>query len=142
MDDFYIALHQLGRNAEGGISGLARRMGVRAQVLINKLNPTDSHAEPKIGEFVAMMTDTCNTEPLDVLCRMFDGQFATRSTQKADSLVAAVIHTINEHADIAQAYERVVADGVVTKAEKRELLKEIAEAKHALAVLENTILEQ
>jgi hypothetical protein len=95
-----------------------------------------------VGEFVAMMMDTGDTAPLDILCQMFNGQFATRSTQVAESLVAAVIHTINEHADIAQAYERVIADGVVTKEEKRELLKEIAEAKHALSVLENTILEQ
>lgn len=140
MDEFYLSLHQMGLRAKGGISGMAGRLGVRGQVLINKLNPHDANSEPKVGEFVAMMHDTSNTTPLDVLCRMFGGQFSTRSQRKGASVLGALIRAINEHSDIAKVYEQSFADGVLTGKEKYALLQEINEARDALIELENSLM--
>lgn len=141
MDTFYIALHRMGLEAKGGIAGMASRLGVRHKTLINKLNPVEEHAEPKIGEFVAMLHDTGDMQPLEVLCTMFGGRFVTRSKRKASSLFAAMIHAITEHSDIAKVYEDAIADGEITAEEKRRLMREISEARDALSVLENNLLD-
>lgn len=140
MDEFYIALHSAGKGAEGGISGVARRLALREQVLVNKLNPNSPESEPKISEFIRILRDTGNLEPLEILCLMFDGRFVTRSTDVGSSLMGTLLSTVNEMSDIPRVGEQAMADGRVTAEECRGWLKEIGEARDALARLENTIL--
>ncbi len=140
MDEFFIALHMMGLKADGGISGLARRLGVREQVLINKLNPHDFNSEPKIGEFVAMLHDTGNLEPLEVLCMMLGGRFVTRASGRSESVMGALLHSISEHGDIARVGEAALSDGRITADERVSLLREIGEARDALTRLENTLI--
>lgn len=140
MDDLYLALHQSALTAEGGISGIAHRKGWRVQTAINKVNPHDLNAEPKVGEFISIMMDSGDTTPLDVLCAMFDGQFTTRTSEVMPTLVEAVLHAYNEHADIGRAIENARSnDGVIDTKERTEILREIAEARKALVVAENTL---
>ncbi|MBV2138557.1 MAG: hypothetical protein KUF79_17255 [Candidatus Thiodiazotropha sp. (ex Ctena orbiculata)] len=141
MDELYSALQDVARKAEGGIPGMADRLAKKHQTLLNKLNPIDDHAEPKLSEFVLIMRDAKSTRPLEILCQMFGGSFVTRSDKKASSVLSALLKSINEHADITRVYETSMADGVLSPSERQRLLKEIGEARDALTVLGNHMLE-
>ena len=139
MDRIYIALHQAALDAEGGITGVARRLGKRQQTLINKLNPLDCTHEPTVGEFVAVMMDTGDTTALESLCALFGGQFVTRPQGRMDSVLAAVVHANNEHADIGRAVEECIADGEIDGDKAARIYREISEARRAINIAENTI---
>ncbi|MEJ1396385.1 MAG: phage regulatory CII family protein [Candidatus Sedimenticola sp. (ex Thyasira tokunagai)] len=143
MDDLYLALHNSAASAKGGITGVAKRMGWKVQRTINKVNPNDEHDEPKLGEFVAILNDSENLQPIEVLCEMFGGRFATRTHESRGTVIEAVLHASSEHGDIHHAIEGALAnDGVIDASEMLEILKEISEARDALAVLENTVREK
>ncbi len=142
MDQLFIALHQSALKAEGGISGIARRLGKRELTLIGKLNPNDDTHQPTIGEFVSILMDTGDLSPLEVLCEMFGGQFATRPRESRPSLAEALLHAAAEQGDVCRAAEEAVADGRLDRDEIARLRREIAEARRALLVLENTVREQ
>jgi histone acetyltransferase (RNA polymerase elongator complex component) len=103
------------------------------------LNPADDHHQPKIGEFVAIIQDTGDTTPVDVLCGIFGGRFVTRSNDRKPTLMAAVLHAMSEHSDIARAIEDALADNVITPTERMAIYRQIAEARQALVTLENTL---
>ncbi|MEW8027819.1 MAG: phage regulatory CII family protein [Candidatus Thiodiazotropha sp.] len=141
MDELYSVLHDVARKAKGGIPGMADRLAKKHQTLLNKLNPIDDHAEPKISEFVMIMRDAKSTRPLEILCQMFGGRFVTRSSKKTTSTLAALLSAINEHSDIVRAYEQAMDDGELSASERAQILKEIGEARDALSVLENHFLD-
>ncbi|MCG8004675.1 MAG: hypothetical protein JAY88_14645 [Candidatus Thiodiazotropha lotti] len=139
IDELYFSLHTAAKRADGGISGVARRLTIREQVLVNKLNPNSTDSEPKLSEFVRVLRDVGSTEPLEILCAMFGGQFVTKSNQSGESLMGALLHAMNEMSDIAKVGEAAMADGRLTSKESRQWLHEIWEARDELTRLENTI---
>jgi hypothetical protein len=138
LDDVFFALHAAAKRSAGGISGLARRMGMREFTLHSKLNPHDDSHQPKVGEALAIMLDSGDTTPLEVMCAMFGGRFATRSKHVADSLVAAALQATKEHGDVAAAIEDALADGVVSVEERMRVRQELAALRYAIDVLGNT----
>ncbi|MEJ1463343.1 MAG: phage regulatory CII family protein [Candidatus Sedimenticola sp. (ex Thyasira tokunagai)] len=143
MDDLYLALHNSAARAKGGITGLARRKGWRVQTAINKVNPHDQNAEPKVGEFIAILQDSGDTMPLEIMCSMFGGRFTTRINESRRTVLEAVLHAASEQGDIPRAIDTAMADdGKIDAGEMLEILKEISEARDALSVLENTVREK
>ena len=140
MDDLFIALHQTARRADGGISGLARRLGKREKTLLSKLDPAHDMHQPTLGEFVAILGDTGDLTPLEILCAMFGCKLATRTSKRAESVLEAVVEAAVEHGDVVKAVHDALADGKLTPRERDQILREIAEARNALTVLENTLL--
>lgn len=140
MDDLYLSLHGSARSAEGGISGVARRLGKREGTLIGKLDPKDDLHQPNIGEFVQMMMDTGDTMPLEIMCALFGGQFVTRNVKCSSTVMMAVLHAVNECADVPKALEKALAnDEKIDDGERLEILREVVEAKGGLIALENTL---
>ncbi|MCU7959986.1 MAG: phage regulatory CII family protein [gamma proteobacterium symbiont of Bathyaustriella thionipta] len=139
MHEVIVALHQTALQAEGGISGLAERLGKRHQVLINKLNPNDETHLPTIAEFISIVQDTGDTQVVDVLCALLGGRFVTRSNQQHDSVLAAVLNANSEYGDVARVVQGSLCDGNISESEWQLIMREIAEARDALSILENTI---
>ncbi len=142
MDEFLMALHQSAKAARGGICGLARRLGKREQTLINKLNPADEMHMPHVGELVAIIDDTGDLSPLEALAGMFGARVVTSTHERNSSAALAVIHTASETGDVSKAVEEALTDGVIDAKEHMRIMREIREARHALAVLENTLREE
>ncbi|MEW8253746.1 MAG: phage regulatory CII family protein [Candidatus Thiodiazotropha taylori] len=140
LDELYLSLHKSAKSADGGISGVAKRLMLREQVLLNKLNPNSTEAEPKLSEFVRVMRDIEAIEPLEILCSMFGGRFVTRSTSTGKSLMRTLLHAVNEMADIAKVGEKAMEDGYLSADECREWIAEIYQVRDALTQLENTIV--
>ncbi len=139
LDEVFVALHQVALRARGGISGIAGRLGKRQQVLINKLNPADDVHQPTLGEFSAVMSDTGDTLPLELLCAVHGGRFVTRTTERCASVLEAVLLATREHGDVARVIEEAARDGVIDDRERVRIRREVAELRRALAVLENTL---
>jgi len=139
MDDLFYALHFAAKNSKQGINGIAKSTGQREQTFRNKLTPGDVSHQPSLGDFVMVMTQADDTAPLDVLCRMFGGQFISRTTKGSETITQAVLKAMSEHGDIATALNDAMADGVIDDAELTRLHREIAEARNALIRLENTV---
>lgn len=142
MDDLYFALHTAARSSDLGITGIAENTGQRRQTLINKLNPQDVSHQPTLSDFVMVMKQANNADPLDTLCAMFGGQFISRSQQSGESIMAAVLKAMSEHGDIAKELEAAMADGEIDAAELSRLHREIREARNALIELENTLKDK
>jgi len=140
--DFVIfALQKAAKASPGGISGVARRIGRPTVQLMNRLNPHDDSHHLILLDLQAVMDATGDTSALDDLCRMNGGRFVTRTEERADSVLAAVLKSDDKHGDIAHAIRAAYADNVLTTEERMAIRREIAEARHALDVLSNTLDE-
>lgn len=139
MDDLLYALHYAAKNSEQGINGIAKSTGQREQTFRNKLTPGDVSHQLSLGDFVMVLNQTADTSPLDVLCRMFDGQFVSRTGQRSESITLAVLKAMSEHGDIATELTAALEDGVISDTELTRIHREIIEARNALIQLENTV---
>jgi len=142
LDDTYLALHLAARAHDGGIRALARQTGKREKTLYSKLDPADETHEPTLGEFTALVLcfdKVTQAEILDRFVGIFGLSVNTRVQARSDSLVQAVLHSVTEHADVVRAVEQALEDGTVDARERTRILREISEAKRALAVLENSL---
>ena len=142
LDDLFITLHQAARRFAGGISALARKLGKREKTLLSKLDPHDDLHQPTVGEFVQIVDMTGDLTPLSVLCEMLGAQLVTRTSETRQSVPMAVRHAASEHGDVMRAVEQALADGLIEASESAQIRREIQEARHALAVLENTLAER
>jgi hypothetical protein len=142
LDDTYLALHRAARAHDGGIRALARQTGKREKTLYSKLDPHDETHEPTLGEFAALLMcldEVARLEVIEAFVAMFGLGLTTRTTRQSLSLVQGVLDTVAEHADIARTVNEALADGEITPRERADILRECAEARRAIQVLENTV---
>jgi len=139
LEDIEHTLLQAAKNAPGGITGCARVAGIRAGDLIGRLSPSDLTHFPRLQDFCDVLDHGDDLTPLELICELFGGQFVTRSPEKTGDVIKALLHAVAENADVARTGERVLADGVLTKLEKREWRVQISEARRSLIGLENEI---
>lgn len=142
MDDLLYSINYASKHCEMGIKGIAENAGQAEQTLRNKLNPNDDSHRLALSDFVMVMKQADDTEPLDLLCRMFGGQFISRSQGSSDTIIHAVLKAMSEHGDIATALDDAMKDGVIDPAELARLFREIREARNSLVELENTLREK
>lgn len=141
MDDFYVALHQEAKSTKGGISGIARKLGMTPKTLINYLAPYDDTHQPRVNELIATMHNVSDVSvALDVFCQMFGYALKTHTTDKHDNMYEATLSAINEVTDISRRLiEFKNNDGFLDANEKLMIRKEIQEAERELAKLKNTL---
>ncbi len=145
MDDLILALHAAARRYPGGISALARELGKREKTLLSKLDPADDFHLPHIGEFQAILHrlgDEDRAQILDLFGAPFGGRYVTRTQSCSTSLTHAVLQAVAEHGDVVRAIDDALAnDGLIDARERTRILREIAEARRAIGILENTLLQ-
>ncbi len=146
LDDLYLALHGACRAHEGGIRAIARQIGRREKTLYSQLDPHDETHEPGLGALVAILQcldESAQVDVLDTLVGIFGYVLATRPQEQADTVVRAVLLSVREHADIAAAVESALAgDGRIDSSERAAILRECAEARRAIQILENTLTRE
>lgn len=143
MEQIKLTTHAAAKAA--GIGEVAKKLGWDGQKLRNKLNPQSEHHELWLSEFVAVLHHVDPTETLEAICAMFGGRFTTRNHRAMSSVMAAVLHGMNEHADIGKAVEAALTDdetpGEITPHERMQILRECAEARQAITMIENTLAD-
>jgi len=138
MEQLFHSLHQACKKA-GGISFVARKIGVLEKTLIKKVQPSDEVNMPNISELVRIIDATNNIEPLEILCGMFGGRFVSATSKTASSVLLATLRVASEGGDVVKVVEAALADGVLTNKERVVIKREIMESMSALTVLKNTL---
>jgi hypothetical protein len=127
-----------------GITKMARESDKRAASLQKKLDPAEEAHGLTISEFILVQTKVLEAfgevGPIETLCRILGGQFTTRHSQTAESLLDAILIASKEQGDVGEAIRKALGnDGVIDSKEKANIKKEIREARKALDVIENVI---
>lgn len=140
MDQLDIAIHQTAHDAHGGLDALARKIGMGAQVLRNKVCPTTDTHKLSLREAVAMMDATDDDRILSVLADLRGYVLERKALPDAQSIVAAVLSADAEHGDVSRAIHDALSDGKLTEQEKAAISRQIREAQQTLDALNSTVL--
>jgi hypothetical protein len=140
MDQLDIAVHQTAHEGPGGLPALARRIGVREQVLRNKVCPTTEGFHLNLREAVAMMDANDDDRILKILAEMRGYTLQRKRLPDAASIVSAVLSADAEHGDVSRTIQSALADGKLTDKERAAVINQINEAQTALDVLKSTVL--
>ncbi len=141
MDQLDIAIYQTAHDAPGGLPSLTKRMGVNEQVFRNKVNPHCETHHLNVGEMVAMMLLTNDTQILDALAIEFGGNFERKEKASSAGLIDALLSADAEHGDVTRVMRDSLRDKQLTPREKTKVRKEINEARDALDVLEQKVVD-
>jgi len=139
MDQLDIAIHQTAHSAKGGLEGLARMMGTGAQVLRNKVCPSNDTHKLTIREAVAMMDATDDDSILRVIAEMRGYTLERKALPDAPSIIDAVLNADAEHGAIAHQIREAIADGKLTEAERAAITNQIKRANDTLDALRSTV---
>ena len=140
MDQLDIVIHQTAHDAPGGLDALARKMGVGAQVLRNKVCPTTDTPKLSLREALAMMDATNDDRILHVLASLRGYTLERKALPDASSVFAAVLSASPEHGDVSRAIQDALSDGKMTAAEKAAISQQIHEAHQTLDALNSTVM--
>ena len=140
MDQLDIAIHQTAHDAPGGLDALARKMGLGAQVLRNKVCPTTDTHKLSLREALSMMDATNDDRILSVLADLRGYVLERKALPDAASIVQAVLSADAEHGDVSRAIHDALADGKLTEPEKAAISRQIREAQQTLDALNSTVL--
>jgi hypothetical protein len=140
MDQLDIAIHKTAHDTSGGLSALARAMGIGEQVLRNKVCPTTDTHKLNLREALAMMDMSGDDQILRVLAELRGYTLAKKSLPDAGSIVSAVLRMNSEQGDVSTEIQNSIADFKLTEDERAEICKQIHDAHEALDVLKSTVL--
>lgn len=140
MDQLDLAIQATAMNAPGGMKGLAQKMGVNHQTLINKCNPNSETHRLTLREAMAMMLNTGDVQILEVLASELGYTVEPKASRAAKDLMAAVLSANAEHGDVGRAIQDAFADGRLTPREVAKVRDEVGEAKAALDSLLDTVV--
>lgn len=141
MDALDIAIHQSAHEARGGLSALAKRLGIGEQVLRNKCNPNTETHKLGVREALAVMLDTEDLRILEALAQELGCRVSREpSPQSARGLIEAVLAAEVEHGDVGRAILDALRDQRISPREAAEIKREIYEARTALEVLEASVM--
>ncbi|OGT03315.1 MAG: hypothetical protein A2143_08075 [Gallionellales bacterium RBG_16_57_15] len=140
MDQLDIAIHQTAHDAPGGLEALARRMGMGAQVLRNKVCPTTDTHKLNLREALAIMEITGDDRILQVIAAQRGYTLARIALPDAASIIDAVLSADAEHGGVAQHIRAAIADGKLTEAERAAVTAQIKRAHDTLDSLHSTVL--
>lgn len=132
-------IHATAYEATGGIEKLADALGVRSQVLRNKVNPNNLQNKLTIYETIRMMEQTDDTRILDEIAWMLDFQVSAIKFDAQTSLLNAIVTASADHGKVHQTIEQAVIDKRITQREMEHISKEINDAIDALQTLHKVI---
>lgn len=139
MDQLDIAIHHTAHDAPGGLSALARKMGMVEQTLRNKVCPTTDSHKLNLREALAIMEITGDDRILEVIAEQRGYTLERKALPDASSIVAAVLSSDAEHGDVSREIMAAIQDGKITPAERAAIAKQIHDAHRALDVLNSTV---
>lgn len=125
--------------AHGGIEKLADKLGVRPQVLRNKVNPNNLQNKLTIYEAIKLMQLTGDSKILDEIAWMLNFELTAINVNDKTTLLNAIVTASADHGKVHQTIEKAVLDKVITRAEMESISEEINEAIDALQTLHKVI---
>jgi hypothetical protein len=130
--DVLDALHAVGHGFPGHIAALAQRMGMPANTLNHKLNPSNDTHHVTVREFQVITQLSNDYSALYALCASLD-HVALPVAAEAEGCVAERLALIgSEVGDVFRQVSDAVKDKRITPNERRRVRKEVAEAIQAL----------
>ena len=138
MDGLDLAIHH---TAHVDLPALAKSMGLNEQSLRNKVCPTNEIAKLSVQEWRSMMLVTGDVQSLRVMAADLGMQLVGKSVN-ATSVFNALLSFNKEQGDVAASIQLAFQDNYLSERECAEVRKEINEARHALNVLEESIVKQ
>ncbi len=135
------ALHADAKTHPGGISGLAREMGVNGNTLTSQLNPDSDHKPPAFSHIVELMILTGGRRSIYALCQLvekvpMDMVIQERSPKEAIQLFLKLVGTASKAFDSGSEY---AADGHFSAQERADLEPLLLELMRATGELLNAI---
>lgn len=120
----------------------AHELGLNGGTLDNKLKPSMATSDMTVTELMHFMELSGDCAALEYLAKKFDMVLIPRSqevTKVADINLLVDMASI-ENNDVFRVVKIAIADDIITKEERENILKEIDEAQKANAKLKDRIL--
>lgn len=137
MDDFLRACHDAVKDADA--KRLAADMGLPHVSLLQRANPDNDAHKLTINHLFQILTHSGDMRPLQALAAEFGYALVAKEAVSAKNLPQAVLHMHAEVADVTKAVTEAMEDGRVCQTEKALIKREIAGAREALDVLEQSV---
>ena len=137
MDSLDQAIYDIVHNSDITPKGLADRLGMTHQVLLNKANSNCDTHKMTVREAHAIQLITGNHAVVSAMQTELNLQ--ERKTAPA-SVLASVLNAGKEHGDVLASIQASLEDGKLTEAEKSEIFKEIDETEAALKLLRESVM--
>lgn len=142
MNQIEMAVHQTAHEAQGGLIGMARDIGIGEQVLRNKVNPYQDTHKLGLYEAIAMMRRDGDLRILSAIAAEFGRTLNEPVARSPRTLVLEMLAADAEHGDVTRRVSDALADGRITAAEASAIRKEIGEAHVELDLLEQAIIKE
>ncbi|WP_061238207.1 phage regulatory CII family protein [Ectopseudomonas composti] len=137
MDDFLRACHDAVKDADA--KRLAADMGLPHVSLLQRANPDNDAHKLTINHLFQILTHSGDMRPLQALAAEFGYELVAKEAVAAQNLPQAVLHMHAEVADVTKSVTDALEDGRVSSTEKALIKREIAGARKALDVLEQSV---
>jgi len=134
MDSLDQAIYDLVHKSDITPKGIADRLNIPYQSLLNKANPNGTYHKLTLREVHAIQLITGNHA---LVCAMQVELNLNERKTAPESVLASVLNAGKEHGDVLATIQDAMADGKFTEREKADSAKEIREAIASL----NTLLE-
>lgn len=142
MNQIEMAVHQTAHEAQGGLIGMARDIGIGEQVLRNKVNPYQDTHKLGLYEAIAMMRRDGDLRILSAIAAEFGRTLNVPVTRTARTVVLEMLSESAAQGDVARKVADALADGRITAAEASEIRSDITEAHSELDLLEQAIIKE
>jgi hypothetical protein len=125
MDHFQQAQHDLVHKSEMSSVQISETLGMKHQILINKVNPNNTVNKLTVHELHAIQILTGN----DVVLRAMQAELVLSTLKDAPvSILEAMINQGKECGDVFAVVQEALADNRLTERERSKVLKEVDEA--------------
>jgi hypothetical protein len=125
MDHFQQALHDLVHKSEMSSVQISETLGMKHQILINKVNPNNTVNKLTVHELHAIQILTGS----DVVLRAMQAELVLSTLKDAPvSILEAMINQGKECGDVFAVVQEALADNRLTERERSKVLKEVDEA--------------
>ena len=137
MDSLDQAIYDIVHNSDIKPKGIADRVALSHQVLLNKANPNCESHHMTVREAHAILLHTGNLAVVNAMQTEFS-LYQRKSVPV--SVLASVLSAGKEHGDVLATIQAGLEDGKLTEAEKSEIFKEIDETEAALKLLRESVM--
>lgn len=137
MDSLDRAIYDIVHNSDITAKGIADRLGLSHQILLNKANPNNDSHKMTVRESFAIQVITGNQAVVNAM--QAELTLSKRKTAPA-SVLACVLNAGKEHGDVLESIQLALEDDVITESEKVGIFKEIDEAEESLGSLREAVM--
>jgi len=117
------ALHDELEAAPGGIARAANRIGRSPGTLYNKFSGDVVNCEVSVREAIALAQQLASRHFVEAICEQFSGVFVPVPSTPGgdDDMLAANLEMVRRFGQLAEAFIRARADGIITPTEARQI---------------------